>query len=74
MSREDAKNHHEDKSDLFDFCCAMVSPGLVMDWWDQYPLESLPNGGAMPNSREQAEEFMRHTRGLAIEKGLWSSL
>lgn len=63
-----------DKADLFDFCCAMVSPGLVYDWWETYPSESLPNGGRQPESAEEAAGFLRHTRGLAIEIGLWPKL
>lgn len=63
-----------DQADLFRFVCAMVSPGLVYDWWEQYPVESLPSGGLQPESVEEAEQFMRHTRDLAIEIGLWSAL
>lgn len=63
-----------DKADLLDFCCAMVSPGPVYDWWEAYPMELLPNGGRMPESRDEAGKFMRHTRLLAIQMGLWAPL
>lgn len=63
-----------DKADLFDFCCAMVSTGPVYDWWEQYPSEHLPNGGRQPENKQEAMTFMRHTRGLAIEIGLWRAL
>ena len=74
MSREDAIQCHEDKSDLFDFCCALVSRGALATWWDSYPVESLPHGGRPPESPEEAQEFMRHTRALAIQMGLWAPL
>lgn len=63
-----------DKTNLFDFCCAMVAPGPVSAWWDKYPLQSLPNGGRSPRSVEEAEQFMRHTRSEAVKAGLWPEL
>jgi hypothetical protein len=63
-----------DKADLFDFCCAMASPGQLQDWWAEYPTESLPNGGRDPNGAAEAAQFLRHTRSEAISVGLWSPL
>lgn len=74
MSREDAIQCHEDKSDLFDFCCALGSRGALETWWDIYPVGSLPHGGRSPESPEEAEKFIRHTRAEAIKEGLWAAL
>lgn len=74
MSDENAIHLHKDQCDLFRFVCAMVSPGAVGTWWDSYPSESLPHGGRSPESPEEAEQFMRHTRSEAIKAGLWKPL
>lgn len=63
-----------DKADLFAFVCAMVSVGPIAAWWDDYPVEGLPHGGRSPESPEEAEQFMRHTRDEAIAAGLWQRL
>ena len=63
-----------DKADLFAFVCAMVSPGAIGSWWDDYPSESLPHGGRQPESAAEAEQFTRYTRSEAIAAGLWQKL
>lgn len=63
-----------DQADLFRFACAMVPSGVIGTWWDHYPVESLPNGGRSPDSPEEAEQFMRHTRSEAIRAGIWVAL
>ena len=62
---------YRDKADLFDLACAMVSAGPARDWWDTVSPESLPHGGREPETPQEAEEFFRHTRGLAIKAGVW---
>lgn len=63
-----------DKTDLFNFVCAMVSVGPIARWLAAYPVESLPHGGRAPESPEEAEQFMCHTRAEAIAAGLWQKL
>lgn len=72
MSEETLESVY-DKADLFNFVCAMVSVGPIARWWAAYPVESLPHGGRAPESQEEAEQFMRRTRGEAISAGLWQS-
>lgn len=63
-----------DKADLFDFACAIASPGPARDWWEGYPDSSLPHGGRSPLSHEEAGEFLKFTRGEAIKAGVWNPL
>lgn len=60
-----------DKADLFDFCCALMEPGELFDWFDALPDDQFIRGGRAPETKEEAAESMRRTRKLAAVAGLW---
>lgn len=66
---------YRDKADLFDFACRIATPGTVLEvWWESFPDGDLPNGGRPARTPEECEQFIRWTRGKAIERGLWKAL